>query len=254
MGREERSALYDRTYFLSHCGGHEVYAEARGDRLDSRLGIVLQMSRLAPGMRVLDLGCGRGELLLHGARLGASVVGLDLSEDALNISRETVGCGIPEKGPMPGLVRGSSDLLPFRDRSFHRVLLSDILEHLFPAEMKGTLKEIHRVLREDGLVIFHTFPNRWFYSIYYPLRRLLWDRPLGKAGPRDPRSRYERVMHVNELSPWDLIRAMKPFFHVRISCAHRSRWDKGGCRFRKGRGPLDWLREPEIWGSASRRR
>ncbi len=182
------------------------------------------------------------------------MVGVDLSRDALDISRETIGCAIPEKGAIPGLVRGSADLLPFRDRCFDRVLLSDILEHLFPAQMRRTLKEVHRVLREDGLVIFHTFPNRWFYSVYYPLRMLLWDLPLGKAGPRDPRTRYERSMHVNELSPWGLVKAMRPFFHVRISCAHRSRWDKGRCRFRGGRGPLDWLREPEIWGWASRRR
>lgn len=253
LHKRDRSPLYDRSYFLSHCGGHEVYAESRGGRLDSRLAIVLQMSRIGPGMRVLDLGCGRGELVRHGARLGAFVVGLDLSQDALALSRDTIASQASQAQAPPGLVRGRCELLPFPKGTFDRVLLSDILEHLFPEEMKRTLKEVHRVLKEDGLLIFHTFPNRWFYSVYYLLRRLLWDVPRGKAGPRDPRDFYERSMHVNELSPWGLIRAMRPLFKVSISCAHRRRWDTDSGRFLGRMGPVDWFREPEIWGSASKR-
>jgi SAM-dependent methyltransferase len=246
--------LYDRTYFLGHCGGHEVYAESQGERLDARLSVILQMGRIQSGMRILDLGCGRGELVRHAAQMGAVVWGLDLSQEALGISKATLSQASESVQGRTGLCMASAGRLPFRDRSFHRILLSDILEHLNPAELKQMLGEVHRVSRMDGRVVFHTFPNGWFYNIYYPLRRLLWDAPQGKAGPRNPRTHYERVMHVNELSPLGLMNSFRRLFSMRLWCARRNDWDSRASRFRRGRLPHDWLAQPEIWGVGEKRK
>ena len=246
--------LYDQIYFLEHCGGHEIYAESRGERLDARLSVILQMARIEPGMRVLDVGCGRGEMVRHAAQMGAVAWGLDFSTEALAISRETVLQAPRDTQDQAGLCRARAGRLPFADGSLHRVFLSDILEHLIPAELQAMLREGHRVLRRDGRVIFHTFPNRWFYNIHYPLRRLLWDALQGKAGPRNPRSDYERLMHVNELSPFGVLRAFRPFFSVRLWCAHRDHWDWATGRFRRGEMPHDWLTQPEIWGVGVKRK
>jgi 2-polyprenyl-3-methyl-5-hydroxy-6-metoxy-1,4-benzoquinol methylase len=246
--------LYDRTYFLEHCGGYQVYARSRGHTLDARLAVVFQMAKIQTGMRVLDLGCGRGELVLHGARCGARVWGLDQSLEAIEISQQTL-CGAPRGvRQRAALARGTALRLPLPDQAFHRVLLSDILEHLLPEELARTLSEIHRVARGDGWVVFHTFPNRWFYTLYHPLKRLLRGLARHQAGPRDPRTPYERAMHVNELSPLGVLRAFGPYFRVRLWCAHRDRWESSSGTFRRCRGPLDWLAQPEIWGIAAKRR
>ncbi len=246
--------LYDQIYFLEHCGGHEIYAESRGSRLDTRLSVILQMARIQPGTRVLDVGCGRGEMVRHAAQMGAVAWGLDFSTEALAISRETVLQAPRDTQNQAGLCRATAIKIPFMDGCFHRVFLSDILEHLIPAEVQAMLREVHRVLRREGRVIFHTFPNRWFYDIHYPLRRLLWDALQGKAGPRNPRSDYERLMHVNELSPFAVLMAFRTFFSVRLWCAHRDYWDPRAERFRRGRRPQDWLAQPEIWGVGMKRK
>ena len=242
-------ALYDRSYFLGSCGGHELYRESRGALLDERLSIILQMAGVGPGMSVLDLGCGRGELVRHCMEAGAKVWGVDLSWEAIRISRETLGGSLGRAG----LCLAHCRHLPFGDGLLHRVLLSDILEHLTREELRGAVREVHRVLRPGGLVVFHTFPNRWFYNLFYPLKRLFWDIPRGKAGPRNPRSHYEKILHVQELSPWGLRKNFRPWFRIRMWCAHRSRWDPQTRRFRARGGPLALLREPELWGMAWKR-
>lgn len=243
--------LYDRSYFLGACGGHELYKESGGGLLDQRLSIVLELADIKPGMRLLDLGCGRGELVRHSAEAGAVVWGVDWSEEAIQISRETLSAssynGIIQRA---GLCRAKGNSLPFSPGSFHRILLSDILEHLSKEELKTTLWEVHRVLRADGLVVFHTFPNKWFYNFFYPLKRLFWDKIKAHPGPRNPRTLYERLLHLQELSPWSVWRNFRPGFKVKIWCSHRSRWDSRKRRFRVKGGPLALFKEPELWGLA----
>lgn len=246
-------AFYDEEYFLWHCGGHEVFRESKGALLDERLQIMLELVQVKPEMRILDVGCGRGELVRHLSSMGARVWGLDFSAHALKMSKNTIGQG-DEKRPLPaGLCRGNCTHLPFAGGTFDRVILSDILEHLGPRDLAQTIEEVRRVIKSSGKVIFHTFPNRWFYSLYYPLKRLLWDVPRGKAGPRNPRTHFEKLMHIQELSPLGIMRYFKPWFRVRIFPAHRSKWDRRKGAFSIRCLPFALFKEPEIWGTGTPR-
>ncbi len=245
---------YNRSYFLEACGGHELYKESGGALLDERLSIVFELAQISSGMRVLDLGCGRGELVRHSAEAGALTWGVDLSQEAIRISKETLLGSCQDKIlQRAGLCKAKGSCLPFPPGSFHRVLLSDILEHLSKEELKRTLKEVHRVLSPDGMVVFHTFPNKWFYSLFYPLKRLFGDKIKGQAGPRNPRTYYERLLHLQELSPWSVWRSFRGGFKIKLWCSHRSRWDSRKRKFRSRGGPLGLLREPELWGMAWKR-
>jgi SAM-dependent methyltransferase len=126
--------LYDPIQRLM--GGHA----ARGELL-GRAGI-------EAGHRVLDVGCGTGDLVVQLGRLcpNAEVVGLDPDPKALARARrkaERVGLRVQ-------LDEGFSDALPYADASFDRVLSTFMLHHLGSDEKRGTLREIRRVLRPGG--------------------------------------------------------------------------------------------------------
>src|SRR5512141_824274 len=80
------SDLYDEQYFLTACEGYEEFVESEGEHLSRRLREAFEFAKVLPGMSVLDLGCGRGEIVRHVAQLGARSFGLDYSEAAVRLS------------------------------------------------------------------------------------------------------------------------------------------------------------------------
>lgn len=112
-------------------------AGARKELVDA----LLAAARLAPGQRVLDLAAGPG-LLARGARDVAGETGLAIASD---ISEGQLAC-------CPDLARVAADgeVLPFADGSFDRVLCG--LGLMFFPDGQAALREIHRVLRPDGLL------------------------------------------------------------------------------------------------------
>jgi methionine biosynthesis protein MetW len=106
-----------------------------------------------PGSRVLDLGCGRGELLAHLVRhKGCSGYGVELDDANLQASLAR-GIDVVQLNLEEGLAM-------FGDASFDVVLQLDTLQHLHNAEKM--LQETARVGR-TGIVSFPNFahwPNR----------------------------------------------------------------------------------------------
>jgi len=191
--------LYDERYYTL-CEGYEAFASTDGPGLSRRLEVALDLAGVAPGMRILDLGCGRGEVLARCATRGAWSWGLDYSPVAARIAQETA-----RHLESIAIQVGNVKALPFPDNSFDRVFMLDLVEHLHPWELELTLAEARRVLREGGRLVVHTMPNRWYYRLGYPLFRLL-NRLRGRHLPRNPRARseYNVHVHVNEQDVWRL--------------------------------------------------
>ncbi|MFT4570521.1 MAG: SAM-dependent methyltransferase [Hyphomicrobiaceae bacterium] len=115
---------------------------------------------LAPGSRVLDLGCGEGRHLRALRTFpGLDTFGLDLGEWEVETTAKSLGEMddiAPEAGGAStdagtwGVVRGSGYELPFADAAFDCVIFSEVLEHLH--EEDRVLDEVHRVLRPGGLL------------------------------------------------------------------------------------------------------
>src|SRR5512141_2367552 len=82
--------LYTEEYFLNACEGYEEFTETHGERLSRRLSAAFAVAAVRPGMRVLDVGCGRGEILRHCARLGADAYGVDYAPVAVEMSARAV--------------------------------------------------------------------------------------------------------------------------------------------------------------------
>jgi len=108
---------------------------------DYRLRGVLDALGPVAGLRVLDLGCGKGRFARALQDRGAEVVGLDLSSAML---AEAHGIG---------RVRGSIRRLPFRSSSFDAVLAVEVFEHLDPQTWPEALGEARRVLSPRGTLV-----------------------------------------------------------------------------------------------------
>ena len=93
--------------------------------------------------RVLDLGCGAGDLLgdVRAAAPGATLIGVDPAVGMLRHARE--------KGEI-ALAAMDARHLAFPDRAFDAVVLSFVLFHV--PDLVAALREIGRVLRADGVV------------------------------------------------------------------------------------------------------
>jgi SAM-dependent methyltransferase len=103
-------------------------------------------------------------------------------------------------------------ILPFRSSSFDRVLMFDLVEHLYPWELRQALSEARRVLRSEGKLVVHTAPNRWYDRYAYPVvRGVRIIMGEGSKYPRDPRAIVPDNLdvHVNEQSALSLWRALR---------------------------------------------
>lgn len=215
---------YSEEYFLTSCDGGEEYLAHGGTVLPRRLQALARFLDLRPGLRLLDVGCGRGEFVVHCGLAGVPAVGIDYSSPALGLAGRAIsraselGNARREGWQRPGLALGNAQRLPFSPGAFDRVVMSDIVEHLYPHELQAALAEAHRVLATGGALLIHTMPNLWYYRYGYPLFRLV-RRLQGASLPADPRERFGfSHVHVNEQTPRTLSRALgrSPFSRWRI--------------------------------------
>lgn len=202
------STLYNEQYFLGVCEGYQEFLSSEGEYLSQRLTEALAVAGIAPGMRVLDVGCGRGEMLRSTTRLGAQAFGIDYAAVAVQLSQK-IAAQEAEDGHPVGVYQASALYLPFNTGTFDRVLMFDIVEHLYPDELDLALAEARRVLKPGGRIIVHTAPNAWYDRFAYPVVRMV--RVLAGQGeryPKNPRAIIpENVrVHVNEQSLFSLWR------------------------------------------------
>ncbi len=122
-----------------------VRVTVRERRFKARL---LDQASLAPGQRVLDVGCGTATLaiMVKEHEPTAEVVGLDGDPAILERGRAKVA----EAGLDVQLDQGMSFDLPYEGGSFDRVLSSLFFHHIKPDAKERTAREIARVLRPGG--------------------------------------------------------------------------------------------------------
>jgi SAM-dependent methyltransferase len=107
-----------------------------------------------PGSRLLDLACGTGAMSLVAARVGADVVGIDISAEQLEKARDAAASADREIAFDEGDVQS----LPYESASFD--LAGSVFGLVFAPDHRRTAQELARVVRSGGRIAF----TSWTYD------------------------------------------------------------------------------------------
>ena len=112
--------------------------------------------RYVEGKDTIDMGCGAGDGTHHLAGIARTVVGVDLSEDAVAYA------STHHRAPNLRYDAGNVTDLPYEDESFEAAVSFKVLEHLEDPE--ELVLQAKRLLKSDGVFVVST-PNKQTYSI-----------------------------------------------------------------------------------------
>ena len=136
--------VYSCAYFEQ---GDESLAQAQQKKIDH----ILTKLQLAPGLRLLDIGCGWGALVLRAAsHFGARCLGITLSQNQCDLARERVrAAGLQD--------RIEIRLQDYRelDARFDRITSVGMFEHVGLKHLPEYFRKLHDLLADDGWVLNH---------------------------------------------------------------------------------------------------
>ena len=132
--------IFDRAEVL--WGWDTPAGEKRGLR---RVESILEYLDPREGKHFLEIGCGKGWFTQRVKDCGAQITAFDIHEEFVNIARRRV----PQTHV--NFVVADSESLPFDSESFDGSYGAVILHHL---PMETTLKELYRVLKPEGKIIY----------------------------------------------------------------------------------------------------
>jgi SAM-dependent methyltransferase len=147
----------ERVYFLGHSDAEVERLALQNEFYRDTTEIVLRRAGLVPGMRVLDIGCGGGDVSLLAADLvGPSgfVLGIDRSTEAVTAARRRVdAAGIRHVQFAVSELEAFSTDVPF-DALIGRLVL------MYLSDPAATLRALIRHLRSGGIVAFQEMQMR----------------------------------------------------------------------------------------------
>ncbi|MBL8384243.1 MAG: class I SAM-dependent methyltransferase [Burkholderiales bacterium] len=151
-------------------------AGSMAERVD-RFAVALAAGGVAAGARVLDFGCGSGDITRALAARGFAMTGADISPGMLAAARRTPAAAGVTWVP---LIAADGAPLPFDPGAFDAVIASSVLEYV--ADPRVLIAALARLLRPGGLLAF-TVPDmrdpgrqeeaRWMARMDAPWRRIV---------------------------------------------------------------------------------
>ena len=171
----DRRMVYSCAYFAAGAEDLETAQEAKLEHICRKL-------RLAPGERLLDIGCGWGGFMQYAAeRYGVEVVGITVSEEQAKLARARLdAAGLSDRCRVE-----LCDYRAFTDaRGFDKISSIGMVEHVGHAGLSAYFEAAYRLLAPGGLMLNHGIVS---LEVARPrarsarawLMRRLWERDGG---------------------------------------------------------------------------
>ncbi len=164
-----------------------------------QLHIAIKLSKSIKGAKILDFGCGIGNVVKKGIKFGLNIYGADIFyEGSSNVKKK-----IKKDGLLGNVIREiKNEKLNFENNYFDFVMSNMVFEHL--KDIHTAMREIHRVLKKNrhflclfplmgvlienhiGIPFAHWFKkkSRFRYHYVYTLRCLGFGRFKGNLSKR----------------------------------------------------------------------
>jgi cyclopropane-fatty-acyl-phospholipid synthase len=206
---------------MAYSCGYWHAAATLDEAQDAKHDLICRKLGLAPGQRVLDVGCGWGGFAKFAAeRLGVEVVGCTLSDAQAEFARQACR-GLPVEIRLQDYRS-----LEVAGRPFDRVISIGMFEHVGPANYGTFFATIRRLLAPDGLFLLHSIGglrseqsiDRWIDRHIFPNAVLPSASQITRASEglfvledwHNFGADYERTLmawHANFEAVWPALRA-----------------------------------------------
>jgi cyclopropane-fatty-acyl-phospholipid synthase len=146
LGNDFYQAMLGRS--MAYSCGYWKNAATLDEAQDAKLDLICRKLDLRPGMRLLDIGCGWGSLMVHAARhYGARCVGITISKQQAAFVRET-------HQDLPIEV----SLFDYRGLGgrFDRIASVGMFEHVGHKNHRAFMRTAADCLASDGIFLLHT--------------------------------------------------------------------------------------------------
>lgn len=116
----------------------------------------LERLSIAPGTRMLDLGCGAGQIAIPAARAGVQVTGIDIAPQQIEQARTRAQA----EGLDVTFEEGDAEMLPYADASFDLVV--SLIGAMFAPRPDRVAAEMLRVCRPGGRIVMANWTPEGF--------------------------------------------------------------------------------------------
>lgn len=127
--------------------------------LEANCRFLTESALLRPGLRVLEIGSGRGSMLRWLLEQGTTAQGVEIDQALIDEGRAA-------HGDLP-ITHVTGVTLPLPDASVDVVVSFDVFEHI--PDSDAHLREVRRVLRPGGWYLLQT-PNKWTNTVFETIR------------------------------------------------------------------------------------
>lgn len=155
IGNDLYQLFLDRDHMQYSCAYWPREDMTLEEAQEAKLTHIAAKLALAPGQRVLDIGCGWGGMAIFIARrVGAEVLGITLSEEQLALARQRAeAAGVSD--------RVRFELIDYRDlaargEKFDRIVSVGMFEHVGQPQYNRFFHDAASMLVEKGVMLLHT--------------------------------------------------------------------------------------------------
>lgn len=156
IGNDFYSLWLDETMSYS-CAYFEAPEDSLVQAQKNKVHHILRKLNLREGQRLLDIGCGWGEVIITAAeQYRVKALGITLSQEQHTQVRDR----IKESGLSDRVEVRLLDYREIKDRLFDRVVSVGMLEHVGREHLGEYFATVHQLLTDEGISLLHTITGR----------------------------------------------------------------------------------------------